>query len=242
MKIVDLTLATPEENLACDEALLDECDGREGMEVLRFWQPRQYFVAVGYSNQVEREVNVAACRERGVPVLRRCSGGGAVLQGPGCLNYSLVLRMDSNAALETVTGTNRFVMERNRAALEHLLERRVHVEGFTDLAMDGRKFSGNAQRRKRRAILFHGSFLMNFDFSLASQLLPMPSKQPDYRQSRSHGEFLRNMEASAEDVKLALRRAWQADELLTDPPLATTQALVDQKYSAQEWNLRIVSK
>ena len=119
---------------------------------------------VGYANRVAQEVNVRACAQRGVPILRRCTGGGAVLQGPGCLNYSLILQIDSDPLLQTVTGTNRFVMERNRGALEMLLSgssRRkealtsnlqlptsnfqLSVCGHTDLAIDGRKFSGNAQ-------------------------------------------------------------------------------------------------
>src|SRR5689334_4783234 len=98
MKLLDLTLPTPEENLACDEALLDRCDEGVGPAVLRFWQPQQYFVVVGYSNRVEREVNQEVCQARGIPILRRCSGGGAVLQGAGCLNYSLILRIDSDPA------------------------------------------------------------------------------------------------------------------------------------------------
>ena len=123
MKLLDLTFPTPEENLACDEALLDWCDEGAGPEVLRFWEPQQHFVVVGHSNRIGREVKVEACREQGIPILRRCSGGGTVLQGPGCLNYSLILRIDSDPALQTVTGTNRFVMERNRAAVETLLAR-----------------------------------------------------------------------------------------------------------------------
>src|SRR6266404_6590795 len=216
LKYFDLSLPTPEENLACDEALLDLCDEEEGPAVLRFWEPRQHFVVAGYSNRVEREVNVPACREMRIPILRRCSGGGAVVQGPGCLNYALILRMESEPALQTVTATNRFVMERNRAALENLVSGRsrreealssrseirnpkseISVCGHTDLAIDGRKFSGNAQRRKRDAVLFHGTFLLDFDLALVSRLLPAPSKEPDYRRSRSHAEFLMNLDVSA---------------------------------------------
>ncbi|HKI71114.1 MAG TPA: lipoate--protein ligase family protein, partial [Verrucomicrobiae bacterium] len=190
MKSLDLTFPTPAENLACDEALLDWCDAGGGPEVLRFWEPQQHFVVVGYSNRVEREVNVAACQQLGIPILRRCSGGGTVLQGPGCLNFSLILRIDSDPALQTVTSTNRFVMERNRAALEPLLTRssrlkealssnfqlstfnfQLSVRGHTDLAIGDRKFSGNAQRRKRRAVLFHGSFLLNLDLALIDKVL-----------------------------------------------------------------------
>ena len=254
---LDLTFPTPAENLACDEALLDGCDAGAGPEVLRFWEPQQYFIVVGYSNRVAREVNVDACKRLGIPILRRCSGGGAVLQGPGWLNYSLVLRIDFNPALHTVTGASRFVLEQNRAALEKLLTRSSRREealssdsalptpysalaacGHTDLALGGLKFSGNAQRRKRRAVLLHGTFLLNFELALVSELLPMPSKQPEYRRGRSHGEFLRNLKAPAGAVKAALRQAWRADELLTAQPREAIQALVTEKYAAQAWNWR----
>src|SRR5262245_61180745 len=86
MNLLDLTLPTPAENLACDEALLDAAEAGESDEVLRFWEPKQLFVVVGYANKVVTEVNVSACESCGVPILRRCSGGGTVLQGLGCLN------------------------------------------------------------------------------------------------------------------------------------------------------------
>jgi lipoate-protein ligase A len=257
MKLVDLTFSTPEENLACDEALLDWCDEGAGPEVLRFWEPQDYFVVVGYSNRVEHEVNVAACRERGIPILRRCTGGGTVLQGPGCLNYSLILRIDYDPALQTVTGTNRFVMERNRAALEELLsgssrrkeahftkseirnlKSEISVRGHTDLAIEGLKFSGNAQRRKRGAVLFHGTFLLNFDLAFVSRLLPMPSKEPDYRRSRSHAEFLMNLDVSAAEVKGALAQIWGATVSVDKLPSAGTSELAIEQYSSDAWNLK----
>ena len=83
MKILDLTLPTPAENLACDEALLDESEEGRHEEFLRFWEPADYFVVVGSSNKIAQEVNVEACRADNVPILRRHSGGGAVLQEIG---------------------------------------------------------------------------------------------------------------------------------------------------------------
>ena len=69
MRLIDHSMTTPEQNLAADEALLDWCEAGGDMEVLRFWMPAQYFVVVGYANDVATEVNVAACAARGVPVL-----------------------------------------------------------------------------------------------------------------------------------------------------------------------------
>src|SRR5438094_9171906 len=93
MKYLDLTFADPAPNLACDEALIDFCEANAGgEEVLRVWEPTNYFVVLGYSNKISLEVDVEACRARAIPILRRCSGGGAALQGGGCLNHTLVIR------------------------------------------------------------------------------------------------------------------------------------------------------
>ena len=123
MKYLDLTLPTPAENLACDEALLDAAEAGSGGEVLRFWEPQQHFVVVGYANKVATEVNVSACESRGVQILRRCSGGGTVLQGPGCLNYSLVLKIEENSRLNSISAANQFIMECNREAVQSVLAR-----------------------------------------------------------------------------------------------------------------------
>ena len=85
MKLCDLTLGTPEENLACDEALLDLCEAGGSDELLRLWALPRYFVVLGYANKAATEVNLPLCRKLTVPVLRRCTGGGTVLQGPACL-------------------------------------------------------------------------------------------------------------------------------------------------------------
>jgi lipoate-protein ligase A len=236
MNYLDVTLSTPAENLACDEALLEQAEAGCGPSVLRCWQSPAHFVVLGYSNKLGEEVNVEACRAQGVPILRRCSGGGTVLQGPGCLNYSVILKIDAAPELHSVTGANRFVMERNRRTLASLIGRTVTIEGHTDLAMDGLKFSGNAQRRKRDWLLFHGTFLLNFDVDRIEKLLLPPPRQPDYRRGRSHSKFITQLKISAEAVKSALREAWDANARHRDIPPGLTR-LVAEKYSRDEWNL-----
>jgi lipoate-protein ligase A len=235
---IELTLPTPEENLACDEALLDAAEARGATGVLRFWESSRHFVVLGYANRVADEVNLEACRARGVPVLRRCSGGGTVLQGPGCVNYSLILPIKDAGPLVGITGANRFIMERHRVALRALLGRSVAVEGHTDLAIDGRKFSGNAQRRKRTHLLFHGSFLLGFDLALIGKCLLPPPRQPEYRRGRSHLDFLTHLDVPREDLKTALQQVWQAQPAEFDPPQAATARLVAEKYARDEWNLK----
>ena len=242
MKWCDFTFDTPAENLACDEALLDLCE-REGVETLRVWESRQPFVVVGYGNRIASEVNVEECSRRGIPILRRCSGGGTVVQGPGCLNYNLTLRIPESGPLTTVTGTNEFVMERNRAAIEKVLGAKVSVQGHTDLAFAAPdqtwfKFSGNAQRRRRRALVFHGTLLYNFDLSLIDLVLRFPSAQPEYRAGRRHAEFVRNVPAKASKIRKGLQDAWNAESEAMPTPDLSLAALVRDQYANPDWIFR----
>jgi len=70
MKLLDLTLPTPAENVALDEALLDAAEAGEiNDEVLRLWESPTVAVVVGRSSRVEEEVNLVACQEAGIPIL-----------------------------------------------------------------------------------------------------------------------------------------------------------------------------
>ncbi len=235
MQGLDLTLPSPEENLALDEALLDDCERGEAGEVLRFWEPKQFFVVVGYANSVQKEVNTAFCAQHGIRILRRCSGGGTVLQAPGCLDYSLVLRIDRDPALWSIPGTNQYVLDRHAGALSALLRKQVTREGHTDLALGSLKFSGNAQRRRKDALLFHGAFLLAMDFDVLEKALPLPSKQPEYRQGRAHRDFLMNLGASADRIKECLCEIWRVSEPASNVPVKETARLVREKYGRQEW-------
>ena len=248
MKLLDLTLPSPAENLACDEALLDWRDENGGEEILRFWKSHETFIVVGYANKVATEVNVESCRAGQIPIFRRCSGGGTVLQGRGCLNYALILEIKENSPLAGISGANKFIMERNREAIESKVQSpkskvQISINGHTDLTLNPEpstlnKFSGNSQRRKKNFLLFHGTFLLDFDLALVGELLRMPSKQPDYRQSRSHGEFLTNLNLPSDTVKAALIKSWNATEELKDFPKSKIQKLVREKYLTGEWNLK----
>ncbi len=235
MLLLDLSLPLPAENLALDEALLNECESGACDEVLRFWQTPSPFVALGYVCKWRDEAHVEECQSRGVPILRRASGGGTVLQAPGVLNYALILRIENGTPTENLTTTNCFILQRNRAALQSLLSGEVSIRGTSDLALGDRKFCGNAQRRRQKWLLFHGAFLLDCDLDLLSSVLRPPPRQPNYRAHRTHADFVMNLHLSAEKVKAALREIWHADAPLTDWPRNAIETLVAEKYARDEW-------
>ena len=64
MKLLDLTLPPPAENLAYDEALLNWCESGDGEEVLRFWESPEYFVVVGYADKVRNRSQYRGLRKK----------------------------------------------------------------------------------------------------------------------------------------------------------------------------------
>jgi lipoate---protein ligase len=239
MTSLDLPPLTPAENLAADEVLLDAAEAGQGGECLLFWEPAETFVVVGYANKVATEVDLTACERLGVPVFRRCSGGGTVVQMPGGLNYSVILRITEHGPTRNISAANAFIMERNRAAIQSLVPgATVSVRGHTDLCVGELKVAGNAQRRRKHFLLFHGTLLLNCDLNRIGELLRMPSLQPDYRAGRSHGEFVTNLGLPAAAVKASLIQAWGAGVSQTKLPLAEIKKLTQERYLTRAWNFK----
>lgn len=243
-QLLNLPPGSPAEKLAADEALLDHAEAGHNTELLYFWEPSEPFVVVGYANKLATEVNLAACAEKNIPVLRRCSGGGAVVQLPGGLNYTLILRITEDGPTRNISAANQFIMEKNRQAIQSLVGSggSVSVRGHTDLALSAapdapaRKFSGNSQRRRRQFLLFHGTLLLDCDLALISEFLPMPSLQPDYRARRPHADFVTNLNLPVADVQAAFIREWRARDSGLRAPRAEIEKLAREKYTSHAWN------
>lgn len=237
MTLLDYTHPDPPQNLALDEALLLAAEEGTGGEVLRLWQLPTYAVAVGSGGSVAIDVNTSACAADGVPVLRRASGGGTVVLGPGCLCLSLVLSYEHAPRLNDIRASNAYILTRVLNALAPVAPGAA-VEGLSDLAVGGVKFSGNAQQRKRNFFLHHGTLLCGFDLARVSRYLNPPERQPEYRAGRPHAAFVCNLAASTDELKRLLVSEWQPDGRYEPVPLERASGLVAEKYGCDEWNRR----
>jgi lipoate-protein ligase A len=177
------------ENVALDAALFDALDAGASGEALRVWETTCPAVVIGRFGRIEQEVDEPACRADDVPVVRRISGGGAVVVGLGCLNYSLVLSLDARPELRDVVRSYDVILGWVAEALGVPGLRRA---GASDLVMGDRKIGGSAQRRGRRALLHHGTVLYAFDAAAMDRYLKPPPRQPAYRASRGHADFVTN--------------------------------------------------
>jgi lipoate-protein ligase A len=233
MQFLDLTLPSLEENLAFDEALLLQAE-EGGGEWLRVWEWPAFAVVLGAAGRLSEDVNEAACLADGVPILRRASGGGTVVLGCGCLLFSLVLNIQRAAELTEILPSYQYILGRIRDALA-VFQADLQVAGPSDLAVGGRKVSGNSQQRKRHHLLHHGTLLYDFELAKVARYLHIPRRQPGYRAGRRHGEFLVNLSARAGELRNSLRSCWQARQETQAWPDEAVKRLVAEKYSRLEW-------
>ena len=236
MKRLDLSLGDPASDLALDEALLEQAE-RGGGEVLRLWTLDRPAVVIGRGSKFAGEVNIAYCQSAAIPVLRRCSGGAAIVGGPGCLMYSVVLSLQSRPELRQVDQAHRLVMTHLLAAVR-LQSPDARWQGTCDLTVCERKFSGNSLRIARDHLLYHGTILHAADLAQIDRCLATPPRQPDYRQGRRHADFITNL--PVDPVKLAddIASEFRALDATQIWPEEITARLKQQRYDDPAWHQR----
>ena len=240
MRLLRFDSESPAEHLACDEVLLRMAGDGAGGESLRFYEFPRPAVVLSIGGAHREGARLEESRRLGIPLLRRHSGGGTVLLGPGCLVYSLVLDVGRDPLLRSVRGSYRWILGR---LVEALAGRGVPVEhaGLCDLAVEGRKVGGCAQHRRRGILLHHGTLLHGLDLSLPPEVLREPAEQPAYRAGRPHAEFLANLPLSRDELMEVVCSAFGAagrEEALPAETLGRIGELARSKYESDEWTLR----
>jgi lipoate-protein ligase A len=145
----------PSVNCALEERLLTESPAQE--DILLFYINRPS-VIVGRNQLIEAEVNTAWCREHGIEVVRRISGGGTVYHDYGNINYAFICCRSATPALDMDFASPLLT------ALQSL-GITATVGARKELLVDGKKISGTASHITRDRILFHGTLLHRTDLT-----------------------------------------------------------------------------
>ena len=247
------------ENMAIDEAVF-RLNRREGLPpTLRFfgWQPPA--VSLGYFQKTSREIDVAACRQAGIDIVRRPTGGKAVLHEHE-LTYSLAAPADHPLFTGDIVGTYRVVSACIVEALRRLgLTPEIAFEGRTaagtplegycfaapsryELLVGGRKICGSAQVRARGAFLQHGSLLADLDPMRIASVMGV-SVDGVTKTTTALREQLGRI-VGYDDLARLLRGAFEdtlgvrlVESGLSPAEESLMQRLLSEKYSTDRWNL-----
>lgn len=238
MKFINNTFSTdPAYNLALEEAVFTKLP--PGEDAFMLWQNANTIV-IGKNQNVYDEINAEAVRARGVRVVRRLTGGGAVYHDLGNLNFTFITDESKKTDFS-------FFIEPIISALK-ALGVEAEQSGRNDILIDGKKFSGNSQMTRRGRILHHGTLLYNSDLSVVSEVLnPDPEKfmRKGVRSVRSRvvniAEYL-NPAPPIDTFRAHLTACIGARtplETLSDPAVfETAERLKKLRYDSPQWVYR----
>jgi len=147
--------------------------GREGLILL---SPGSPYVCIGYFQDAEQEVDLAYCREHGIPVFRREVGGGAVYLDGEQLFYQLVIHRDNPLVPPTREGFyRRFLQAPIRAY--RALSIPAEYKPVNDIVAGTRKISGNGVAEIGDYVVFVGNLIVDFDYEMMVRVLKVPDEK-----------------------------------------------------------------
>lgn len=226
--------STLSEHLALDELLLTYVNSTPKSSGMRFYDSQNLSIVLGLANKVNEHVHLDACNNDNVAILRRCSGGGSIIQGKGCLSYSLYLRYEDFIECQHLNQTTQWILEHvSKAFQRHNIF--ASYKGVSDVVIDNKKIIGNAQRRLKQACLFHGCILYNFDIDCMARYLKYPPTTPDYRKSRPHSDFVCNLGISKKQLKSILLSIWPSTAVPCPIQYSDIIELSKEKYLSPDW-------
>lgn len=201
-----------------DDDLLEEV-AQDGMPRVRVYRPERLQVVLGRGSKPDMELQLDACLEDGVALLKRRGGGCSVVLDEGNVIVSAVLAMKGlGRHFDRLSGW--LIAGLEEAGIEG-----VRKKGISDLAVKDRKVGGACIYRSKHVLYYSVTLLVRPDMDRVERYLKHPPREPDYRQGRSHRDFMGALApdrwpGTPEDLARALRktlRPGSAQIALTSP-------------------------
>ena len=243
-------------NMAVDEAIFEAVAAGKSPPTLRFYTWTPPAVSVGYFQDSFTDIDISACREMGIDVVRRLTGGRAVLHDKE-LTYSVICPEGDPLFPDNILGTYKLISSCLVKGLNSLgIDASLapsSVKGRAkkspsacfissshyEITVSGNKLVGSAQRRGDGAFIQHGSILMEFDRDKLEMLLPASGGLDGITSISEHlhvslTELISSLISGFEEVI----GVTFAEGTLSDEETALCKKYVEEKYSRYDWNFR----
>jgi lipoate-protein ligase A len=238
MKYIDSHSLDPYFNLALEEYILKNLDAKE--EIIFLWQNTPTIV-VGNNQNTIAEINLPFVNKHKIKVVRRLSGGGAVYQDLGNLNFTFLVHLEKPINLDIKEFTLPVVKALNKLGTP------AELSGRNDITIEGKKISGNAQRLFQNKLLHHGTLLFDANLEVMTEVLQVGFDKIQSKGIKSVRSRVTNIKPFlakpmniAEFKESILKELFQGGEIkqypLSEYDLEQINKLVEEKYSRWEWN------
>jgi len=247
-------------NMAIDEALMRLRSEGRCPNTVRLYRWKPPAVSIGYSQRAEKAANLGACKQLGIDVVRRMTGGGAVYHDYRWeITYSVVVDEDNpkipKDLLQSYMVLSRGIVEGlRRLGLDAKMEPSLPLCSvlkpgkygpLVDIVVNGRKICGSAQVRRWGVVLQHGTLLLDADFDLMFKALGIEDRAEEMRDKITtiSGELGRKVDFNEvadalargfeEALEVKLNRGWIGSE-----EMELASQLLREKYGQEWWNLQ----
>lgn len=233
-------------NMAIDEAVA-KLHAQTGKPTVRFYSWKPPAISIGYFQSLKEEVDTQKCRELGVDVVRRITGGGAVFHDAE-LTYSFVCSEESGIVPKNILESYKKICNSLVLGFAHLGLQAGFVP-LNDIIVNGKKISGNAQTRRERNVLQHGTILMEVDVEKMFSMLLVPNEKlkgkliEDVKQRVTSLEKELGKKVSFEKLAGAMKKGFEenfgvrlVEEQLTQEERELVNRIRQERFSRDEWN------
>ena len=230
-------------NMAIDQAVSESVHAKTSDPTIRFYTWTPSAVSIGCFQSMADEVNVGRCMELGVDCIRRITGGGAVYHdSEGEITYSVIA--PESLLPKGIRESYKFICE---WIIKGLAELKIAAEfqPINDIAVHGKKISGNAQTRRNGVVLQHGTILYRTDLNRMFSLLNISKEKISDKMIKSAEERVTSVsaccEASMEEAYNALLKGFTDGKdfyfgSFEDDEMKRAEELKSTLYSTREWN------
>lgn len=248
-RLLQTDYGTASTNMAMDRAVLVANSEGKVPPTVRFYRWKPPAISIGYFQSLKEEVDLEACRLHGVDYVRRITGGGAVFHEHE-LTYSIVIPESHPGIPKNIMESYGRICGAIIKGLKHLGIKSAYVP-INDIVANGKKISGNAQTRKLKTVLQHGTVLIDVDVDKMFSVLKVPNEKikdkliADVKERVTSITHVLGTEITFDEVSQAMKQGFEEEfnvELvegeLTSEEKQLTEKFKQTCFERHEWNHR----
>jgi lipoyltransferase/lipoate-protein ligase len=234
-------------NMAIDRAVLVANSQGKVPPTVRFYTWRPPAISIGYFQGLEEEVDLALCKKLRVDYVRRITGGGAVFHDKE-LTYSIVIPENHKDIPKNILDSYGRICGAVMKGLKNLGIESTYIP-INDIVTNDKKISGNAQTRKAKTVLQHGTVLLDVDVDKMFSVLRVPNEKirdkmiADVKQRVTSVKHVLGKEICFEDAANAMKTGFEEEfgvdlvkGALTKEEIELAKKFEKDCFSTRKWN------